>query len=36
MNTNQRPIDPQIAQCVSHVHEFDINPAFKQTVTTTY
>lgn len=36
MNRNQRPIEPQMEQCVSQVHEFVIKPAFRQTVTTTY
>lgn len=36
MKTNQRPIEPHIEQCVNHVHEFVIKPAFKHTVTTTY
>lgn len=29
-------MDPHIEQCVSHVQELMIKPAFKQTVTTTY
>lgn len=36
MKINHRDIEPQIEQCVNHVHEFVISPAFRQTVTTTY
>lgn len=36
MKINHKIIEPQIEQCVNHVHEFIIRPAFRQTVTTTY
>jgi hypothetical protein len=36
MNTNQSTIEPQMAQCVNHVHELVTRPAFRQTVMTTY
>lgn len=36
MKRNHRRIEPQMEQCVIHVHEFVIKPALKQTVTTTY
>lgn len=36
MNKNHNTMEPQMEQCVSHVHELVTKPAFKQTVTTTY
>lgn len=36
MKINHKDIEPQIEQCVNHVHEFVISPAFRHTVTTTY
>lgn len=36
INRNHNSIEPQIEQCVSHVHEFVMSPAFRHTVTTTY
>lgn len=36
MKRNHKTIEPQMAQCVNHVQEFVIRPAFKQTVITTY
>lgn len=36
MNKNHMATEPQMATCVTHVHECVASPAFRHTVSTTY